>query len=102
MAATSTIAARIVPINLGLSSQLRSKHNSIPETSDEVMLKVEEWAEIRRLHKIEGFSQQAPGRKLGLNRGTVAKADGVMGFLNANGKRSRRQERAAQRMPCQR
>jgi hypothetical protein len=43
------------------------------------MLKVEEWAEIRRLDKIEGLSKQAIGRKLGLNRRTVAEADGVMG-----------------------
>ena len=38
------------------------------------MLKVEEWAEIRRLHKVEGLSQRAISRRLGLNRRTVAKA----------------------------
>ena len=38
------------------------------------MLKVGEWAEIRRLHKIEGLSQRAISRRLGVNRRTVAKA----------------------------
>lgn len=38
------------------------------------MLKVEEWAEVRRLHKVEGLSQRAISRRLGLNRRTVAKA----------------------------
>jgi transposase len=38
------------------------------------MLKVEEWAEIRRLHKVEGLSQRAISRRLELNRRTVAKA----------------------------
>jgi transposase len=38
------------------------------------MLKVEEWAEIRRLHKIESLSQRAISRRLGVNRRTVAKA----------------------------
>ena len=38
------------------------------------MLKVEEWAEIRRLHKVEGLSQRAISRRLGLNRRTVVKA----------------------------
>jgi transposase len=38
------------------------------------MLKVEEWAEIRRLHKVEGLSQRAIAERLGLNRRTVAKA----------------------------
>jgi transposase len=37
------------------------------------MLKVEEWAEIRRLHTIEGLSQRAIARRLGLNRRTVAR-----------------------------
>jgi transposase len=35
---------------------------------------VEEWAEIRRLHKVEGWSKRAIAGKLGLNRRTVAKA----------------------------
>jgi transposase len=43
-------------------------------SQEEVMLKVEEWAEIRRLHKIEGLSQRAIARRLGVNRRTVAKA----------------------------
>jgi len=38
------------------------------------MIKVEEWADIRRLHKIEGLSQRAIARRLRLNRRTVAKA----------------------------
>jgi len=38
------------------------------------MLKVEEWAEIRRLHKVEGMSQRAIARRLGVNRRTVVKA----------------------------
>ena len=38
------------------------------------MLKVEEWAEIRRLHKIEGLSQRAIARRLGRDPRTVAKA----------------------------
>jgi transposase len=35
---------------------------------------VEEWAEIRRLHKVEGLSKRAIARKLGLDRRTVGKA----------------------------
>jgi transposase len=38
------------------------------------MFKVEEWAEIRRLHKVEGMSQRAIAERLELNRRTVAKA----------------------------
>jgi transcriptional regulator with XRE-family HTH domain len=37
------------------------------------MLKVQEWAEIRRLHKVEGLSQRAIAERLGLNRRTVTK-----------------------------
>jgi transposase len=38
------------------------------------MLKVEEWAEIRRLYKVEGLSQRAIARRLGRDPRTVAKA----------------------------
>ena len=35
------------------------------------MVNVEEWAEVRRLHRVEGLSIRAIGRKLGLARNTV-------------------------------
>jgi transposase len=38
------------------------------------MLPVEEWAEIRRLHRVEGVSQRAIARRLDVARETVARA----------------------------
>jgi transposase len=38
------------------------------------MLKVEQWAEIRRLHRVERLSVRAIGRRLGLARNTVRSA----------------------------
>jgi transposase len=38
------------------------------------MLKVEEWAEIRRLHQVEGLSQREIAERVGRNRRTVARA----------------------------
>ena len=38
------------------------------------MLKVEEWAEIRRLHRVEGVSIRAISRRLGVDRRTVDRA----------------------------
>ena len=35
---------------------------------------MENWAEIRRLHRIEGLSQRAIARRLGIARDTVAAA----------------------------
>jgi transposase len=35
---------------------------------------VEDWAEIRRLHRAEGLSARAVARQLGISRGTVARA----------------------------
>jgi transposase len=35
---------------------------------------VETWAEVRRLHRVEGVSQRAIARRLGINRETVATA----------------------------
>ncbi|MET9183609.1 IS21 family transposase [Kitasatospora aureofaciens] len=38
------------------------------------MIGVEDWAEIRRLHRAEGLSARAVARQLGISRGTVARA----------------------------
>ena len=38
------------------------------------VIKVEEWAEIRRLHRAEGMAIKAIARHLGLARNTVRKA----------------------------
>jgi len=38
------------------------------------VITVEDWAEIRRLHRSEKLSQAAIARQLGLSRDTVAKA----------------------------
>lgn len=38
------------------------------------MLNVEDWAEVRRLHRAEGMSIKAIGRRLGLSRNTVRAA----------------------------
>jgi transposase len=38
------------------------------------VLPVEQWAEIRRLHRVEGLSQRAIARRLGIARDTVAAA----------------------------
>ena len=38
------------------------------------MLNVEDWAEIRRLHRAEGMSIKAIGRRLGVSRNTVRAA----------------------------
>ena len=38
------------------------------------MITVEDWAEIRRLHKVEKLSKRAIARRLGIHRNTVSKA----------------------------
>ncbi|MFI1586231.1 IS21 family transposase [Embleya sp. NPDC020630] len=38
------------------------------------MIHVEDWAEIRRLHRAEGLSARAVARRLGISRGTVLRA----------------------------
>jgi len=38
------------------------------------MLNVDEWAEIRRLHRVEGMSIRGISRRLGLARETVTRA----------------------------
>jgi len=38
------------------------------------MIKVEQWAEIRRLHRVEGLSIRAIARRLGIARETVKRA----------------------------
>ncbi|MFB8201673.1 IS21 family transposase [Kitasatospora purpeofusca] len=38
------------------------------------MIRVEDWAEIRRLHRAEGLSARAVARQLGISRGTVSRA----------------------------
>ena len=38
------------------------------------MISVEEWAEIRRLHKVEKLSKRAIARRLGIHRDTVTRA----------------------------
>ena len=38
------------------------------------MISVEDWAEIRRLHKVKGLSKRAIARRLGIHRGTVTRA----------------------------
>ncbi|MGW1729390.1 IS21 family transposase [Streptomyces sp. NPDC002306] len=38
------------------------------------MIRVEDWAEIRRLHRSEGLSARAVARELGISRGTVLRA----------------------------
>lgn len=38
------------------------------------MIRVEDWAEIRRLHRAEGLSARAVARRLGISRGTVLRA----------------------------
>jgi transposase len=43
-------------------------------SQEEGVRPVEDWAEIRRLHRVEGLSQRAIARRLGLARDTVAAA----------------------------
>jgi IS30 family transposase len=38
------------------------------------MITVEDWAEIRRLHKVEKLSKRAIARRLGIHRDTVSRA----------------------------
>ena len=38
------------------------------------MITVEDWAEIRRLHKVEKLSKRAIARRLGIHRDTVTRA----------------------------
>lgn len=38
------------------------------------MIRVEDWAEIRRLHRSEGLSARSVARELGISRGTVLRA----------------------------
>ncbi|GAA3370571.1 hypothetical protein GCM10020367_17720 [Streptomyces sannanensis] len=38
------------------------------------MIHVEDWAEIRRLHRTEGLSARAVARQLGISRSTVLRA----------------------------
>ena len=38
------------------------------------MISVEDWAEIRRLHKVKGLSKRAIARRLGIHRDTVTRA----------------------------
>ncbi len=38
------------------------------------MITVEDWAEIRRLSKVEKLSERAIGRRLGIHRETVKRA----------------------------
>jgi transposase len=43
------------------------------------VLAVEDWAEIRRLHRSEGLSARAVARRLGVSRGAVARALALVG-----------------------
>ncbi|MEU2587281.1 helix-turn-helix domain-containing protein, partial [Streptomyces avermitilis] len=38
------------------------------------MIHVEDWAEIRRMHRMEGLSARAVARQLGISRNTVLRA----------------------------
>ena len=38
------------------------------------MISVEDWAEIRRLHKVEKLSKRAIAKRLGIHRDTVTRA----------------------------
>ena len=38
------------------------------------MISVTEWAEIRRLHKVEGLSKRVIARRFGIHRNTVTRA----------------------------
>jgi transposase len=44
------------------------------ETGGKEMITVEDWAEIRRLHKVEKLKKRAIARRLGIHRNTVSKA----------------------------
>ena len=50
----------------------RPKVNPLPDSWG--VIKVEDWAEIRRLHRAEGMPVRAIARKLGLGRNTVRRA----------------------------
>jgi transposase len=38
------------------------------------VIHVEDWAEIRRMHRVEGMSARAVARQLGISRNTVLRA----------------------------
>jgi transposase len=44
------------------------------ESGGREVIKVEDWAEIRRLHRAEGMSARAVARELGISRGAVLRA----------------------------
>lgn len=45
-----------------------------PPRDDREVLNVDDWAEIRRLHRAEGFPIRAIARQLGISKNTVKKA----------------------------
>jgi hypothetical protein len=48
--------------------------NADPPLNDRGVLKAEDWAEIRRLHRAEGMAVRVIARRLGISRNTVRKA----------------------------
>ena len=61
------------------------------------MIVVEDWAEIRRLHKVEKLSKRAIARRLGLHRDTVTRA-----LAESEPPRYQRSPRSSVLEPCSR
>ena len=57
-----------------MSGRVRTLVGSFAIGEEEGLVGVEQWAEIRRLHRVEGLSIREVSRRTGLHRKTVRRA----------------------------
>jgi transposase len=57
-----------------LSGRVRTLDRSIAIGEEEGLVGVEQWAEVRRLHRVEGVSIREISRRTGLHRKTIRRA----------------------------